>query len=247
MGRCIFYKKMISIITGTLNRINFLDGLINNTVDSNEKLELVLVDGGSNDGTIEYIKNLNHNRIKLIEVGKRSPYPHYMNLGIKNSSHNYVCQWNDDVLLINDWSDIISQIEDCYDFYLFNWKNGNREDYNNDKWKKYNDRHNGWCLLNSMDNNGNGEIVMNYGIYKKEIFKAIGMYSNEYKYYCADGDMSARAFMFGYKVKEMRDIKVLSIETEKRALHFGDDFTIYKNNLNLYKNKKINKEFIEYL
>ena len=102
---------MISIVTGTLNRLEFLPNLIENTINSNDNLELVLVDGGSNDGTIEYIKNLNNPKIKLIEVGQRSSYPHFMNLGIENSSHEFVCQWNDDVLLVNNWDEIIKQIE----------------------------------------------------------------------------------------------------------------------------------------
>ena len=51
---------MISIVTGTLNRISLLPNLIENTVLSDKRIELVLVDGGSNDDTVEYIKNLNH-------------------------------------------------------------------------------------------------------------------------------------------------------------------------------------------
>ena len=60
---------MISIVTGTLNRIGMLPALIQNTVMSDERIELVLVDGGSTDGTIEYIKSLENPQIKLIEVG----------------------------------------------------------------------------------------------------------------------------------------------------------------------------------
>ena len=97
---------MISIITGTLNRVGMLPTLIANTVLSDERLELVLVDGGSTDGTIDYIKQLNHPQIKLIEVGGRSPYPHFMNLAIQQSTHEVVCQWNDDVILCNDWSEV---------------------------------------------------------------------------------------------------------------------------------------------
>ena len=93
---------MISVVTGTLNRLVLLSHIINNTVGSSEKVELILVDGGSTDGTIEYLKLLNHPRIKLIEVGGRSSYPHYMNLGIKNASYELIAQWNDDVLLCND-------------------------------------------------------------------------------------------------------------------------------------------------
>ena len=51
---------MISIITGSYNRLNNIKRLISNTVDANQSLELVIVDGGSTDGTVEYMQNLNH-------------------------------------------------------------------------------------------------------------------------------------------------------------------------------------------
>jgi len=234
---------MISIVTGTLNRGPFLQGLIENTVEANEKLELVLVDGGSTDGSIEYIKEENHPRIKLIEVGQRSSYPHFMNLGIQNASHEIICQWNDDVLLVNDWEEVFSEIDDEHDFYLFNWKYGNREDVKTSEWLSGNDHDNGWCLLN---NKPEGEIVMNYGLYRKDIFRKIGMYNNEYRYYCADGDMADRAYSFGYKVKDLRNIKVCSLITNKVANHHHEDGEIYSKNLNLY-NQKILPKNIEYL
>lgn len=225
---------MISIVTGTLNRGPFLPGLIENTVEANEKLELVLVDGGSDDGSIEYIKEENHPRIKLIEVGQRSSYPHFMNLGIKHASHDIVCQWNDDVLLVNDWEEVFSEIDDEHDFYLFNWKYGNRSDINDPNWLSGNNHSNDWFLCN---NKPDGEIVMNYGLYKKKIFKKIGMYNNEYRYYCTDGDMADRAYEFGYKVKTLRDIKVCSLIVDKVAKYFADDQEIYQRNLNLHKQK----------
>ena len=49
---------MFSIITGTLNRVKTLPKLIKNTVDSFSKMELIILDGGSTDGSVEYLKNL---------------------------------------------------------------------------------------------------------------------------------------------------------------------------------------------
>ena len=126
--------QKISIVTGTLDRISYLDGLISNTVESNENLELVLVDGGSTDCTIQWVKNLNHPRVKLIEVGERSSYPHYMNLGIENASHELICQWNDDVLLCNDWEDVFNSIDEEHDAYLFNWKEGSKKSMTDTDW-----------------------------------------------------------------------------------------------------------------
>jgi glycosyltransferase involved in cell wall biosynthesis len=234
---------MISIVTGTLNRGPFLQGLIENTVEANEKLELVLVDGGSTDGSIEYIKDENHPRIKLIEVGQRSSYPHFMNLGIQNASHEIICQWNDDVLLTNDWEEVFSEVDDDHDFYLFNWKYGTPDDIKTSEWLSGNDHSNDWFLTNEKPD---GEIVMNYGLYKKKIFREIGMYNNQYRYYCADGDMADRAYSFGYKVKTLRNIKVCSLITDKVAQYYVDDAEIYHKNLELYK-QKVLPDTIEFL
>jgi GT2 family glycosyltransferase len=247
---------MISIITGTLDRGPLLQGLIENTVEANENLELVLVDGGSTDGTIKYIKEENHPRIKLIEVGERSRYSHFMNLGIRHASHDIICQWNDDVLLANDWEEVFSEIDEESDFYLFNWKYGDREDIKNPNWL-YGHNHivGGWCMLNNIENpidyDGvtpvKGELVMNYGLYKKHIFKKIGMYNHDYLYYGADADLSTRAYRFGYKVKDLRNIKVCSLNNvPKKAYMMPGEQEVFDKNMELYKQKVLpnNIEFL---
>ena len=235
---------MISIVTGTLNRVGMLPNLITNTVLSDERLELVLVDGGSSDGTIEYVKQLNHPQIKLIEIGGRSSYPHFMNIGILESKYDIVCQWNDDVILCNDWSEVIVETQSNHDFYLFNWKYGSFEETKNPDWLSGIDHTSGWCLCNVADSGG--EIVMNYGLYRKKIFREIGMYNSEYQYYCADGDMSYRAYQFGYKVKDLRHIKVCSLPASKVATSHPKDHAIYQHNMELYR-RKILPECLQYL
>ena len=79
-------KKTISIISGTLNRKENVKRLIESTIEKYNFLELVLVDGGSTDGTIEYVESLNYENLIFVNYGKRSSYPHFMNLGILNSS-----------------------------------------------------------------------------------------------------------------------------------------------------------------
>lgn len=235
---------MISIVTGTLNRIGLLPTLIENTVLSNERVELILVDGGSEDGTINYIKELSHPQIKLVEVGHRSPYPHFMNLGIQAATHEVICQWNDDVILCNEWSEVFLELQSNHDFYLFNWKYGTYEDAKNPDWLSGLYHPEGWCLCNIADSGG--EIVMNYGLYHKKIFREIGMYNPEYHYYCADGDMSYRAYQFGYKVKDLRHIKVCSLPTGKVATSHPGDHAIYHKNMDMYR-QKILPEGLQYL
>ncbi len=228
---------MVSIVTGTLDRVHLLPKIIANTVDANEKLELVLVDGGSVDGTIDYIKNLNHPRIKFIEVGGRSTYPHFMNLGIEQSSYEWVCQWNDDVLLANDWEEVFNHIDNEHLFYLFNWKYGSEADIKNPRWLSGEDTpspNGGFCIVDAYETHK--EIVMNYGIYNKKIFREIGMYNDAFQYYYADGDMALRAYLFGYKYKALTDIKVCSLDgVPKTAIQTSDSVHIYNQFHEQYK------------
>jgi glycosyltransferase involved in cell wall biosynthesis len=236
---------MISIVTGTLNRLHFLPKLIETTVHKNDFLELILVDGGSNDGTQEYIKSLKNDRIKLIEIGKRSSYPHFMNIGIENAKFDYICQWNDDALLVNEWSEVLEKLDNEHDFYIFNWKYGNLEDMKNPDWISgiyhENTVNKGWCIVVDINNQ---EIIMNYGIYNKKIFKEIGMYYPEFNYYYADGDMSMRSFYFNFKLKELPEIRVCSLYTHKNAIQTNSDYKIYQELLNQYKNLHLNNNHI---
>lgn len=234
---------MVSIVTGTLNRLQLLTKIIQNTVNSSDKLELVLVDGGSSDGTIEYIKNLNHPRIKLIEIGHRSSYPHFMNIGIENSKHEWVCQWNDDVLMANSWDEVFSELNEENMFYLFNWKYGTENDIHNPNWINGQDTskpNGGFCIVDAYDTHK--EIVMNYGIYNKKIFREIGMYSDSFQYYYADSDMSLRSYLFGYKYKALHHIKVCSIVgVSKTAVPTLNDGVIYNEHHEQYLNKILSK------
>ena len=186
---------MISIITGSYNRLNNIKRLISNTVDANNLLELVIVDGGSTDGTVEYLQNLNNKNIKFINYGKRSSYPHFSNLAIQNSKFDYICQWDDDALLINGWDEVIETLNNnIYDFHIFNWKLGNLEDYLDPNWLVGNTAENNWNLEDKTEGQQETEVLtMNYGIYNKKIFKEIGMYNTRFNFWYADGDLSNRA------------------------------------------------------
>lgn len=189
----------ISIVTGTLNRRRLLPGLIKNTVAASKKVELILVDGGSTDGTQAFIKNLNCKQIKLVEVGGRSPYPDFMNRGILQTGADLICQWNDDVLLESSWDDVLKAVVPEIDVYLFAWKNGKVKD---------------WTIYCDPPR----EVVMNYGIYRRRVFEKVGMYNPAFQYYRADGDMAYRAWAFGCGIMPCRSIHVCEIKAEKRAL-----------------------------
>jgi len=167
-----------------------------------------------------------------------------MNLGIQNATHEIIAQWNDDVVLCNEWNEVFLELQSNHDFYLFNWKYGSLEDAKNPEWLKGRDHTEGWCLCNIAASGG--EIVMNYGLYRKKIFREIGMYNPEYEYYCADGDMSYRAYQFGYKVKDLHHVKVCSLPAGKVATSHPKDHEVYQRNMDLYR-QKILPDALQYL
>ena len=233
-------NKKISIFLGTLNRKHLLPGLVENTVDRCENVELVIADGGSTDGTLEYLKDLKHPRIKLIEIGHTSPYPNFMNIALSAASYEWVCQWTDDSYLIQSWEDVMDQLDES-DFYLFTWKWGNKDNLKNSEWLRCEKREaedcNGWKLY-TREYSG-GDIVVNMGIYRKQIFREIGMYNEAYNFWCADGDMSERAYSFGYKPKILDKIQVLVHTEPSRATSLDSDTNIYSYHKNLYHKKEM--------
>ena len=228
----------ISIVTGTLNRRPLLPAILANTVLADERLELVLVDGGSTDGTLDYLKNINHPRVKLIEIGGRSPYPHFMNIGIRSATHEHICQWNDDVFLTCSWDDVFRTIDDEHAVYIFTWKN--------DKYPKFKDK--GWVIIDSLLTDPAGEVVVNFGIYRKEVFRKVGLYNPKYHFYCADGDMAHRAFYNGFKIKSCPEIKVVSIRgiAKNNDSRIKADIACYKEHIATYKTG-ILPDYLEYL
>ena len=241
-------KKTISIVSGTLNRKENVKRLVENTIEKYNFLELVLVDGGSTDGTVEYIESLNYDNLIFVNYGKRSSYPHFMNLGILNSSGEFICIWDDDAVLINSWTEVLTILdEQKYDFYIFNWKLGDDiSSINNTEWIKGNDDANNWCLSDNTGESPDGIVTMNYGIFNRKVFSEIGMHNTRFDFWYADNDLSNRAHLFGYKHKSLRDIKVFVKNTEKNRKYRKKDLKIFQSNLKKYRKKKLPRG-IEYL
>ena len=77
--------------------------LIENCVDSllaqtYPNLEIVIVDNGSDDGSLEFIKQT-YPQVKLIEYQSNKGFCHAINHGIRESSGTYILSLNNDVIL----------------------------------------------------------------------------------------------------------------------------------------------------
>lgn len=93
---------MISLCIPTYNRLPHLKQCLISILDKFEDYpyEVIIIDGGSTDGTLEYLKDLNHDDIKLIEQGKLTGITKAYNASFKIAKGNYIFGGNDDTILI---------------------------------------------------------------------------------------------------------------------------------------------------
>lgn len=231
---------MISVVTGTYNRRAFLPGLIADVLhgECRDDMELVIVDGGSSDGTEEYLTRaaISEPNLTFIERGRRSSYGDYMNAGIEASSGKWIAQWNDDVVLECGWSKVFDIInrrpeplieqeetsaigDDAPEIHLFARRVNNEAPkiHFNEFFK---------CL--------------NFGLYSRSVFCDIGMYDEvTFEYYMADADMTHRAHVFGKRFALHDDIVVRELTCEKKAVGPDFDQNLYFKNMRAYKEHRL--------
>jgi len=87
----------VSVVVPTYNRLPLLRQTMPSLLAQTEpKLEIIVADGGSTDGTQGYVQRLDDQRIRLITLDK--PVPHFENWsrGIKAARGKYIALYHDD-------------------------------------------------------------------------------------------------------------------------------------------------------
>jgi GT2 family glycosyltransferase len=92
---------MISLCIPTYNRLADLKRCLNSVFNGfeNYPYEIVIADGGSTDGTLEYLHDLDNDNIVLIEQGKLTGIVKAVNACFKKAKGEYILNGNDDTVL----------------------------------------------------------------------------------------------------------------------------------------------------
>jgi len=190
---------VISIMLGTYNRYPFLkiaiESIRNNGITM--PYEIIVVDGGSNDGTHEYLSQqkdvitiIQHNRGEW--RGKkihRRNYGYYTNFPQKLAHGKYVSMMSDDTLLIPN------TIMNGYNHFEKKLQQGEKigaiayyfRNYPGDKQ---------YSVYTTYAN----KIFVNHGMFLKKALEEVGYMDEEkYFFYCADVDLCLKLDEIGYK------------------------------------------------
>jgi len=191
----------ISIVLGSFNRLKFLKLTIKSIRDELElsgiPYEIIVVDGGSNDGTIKWLSKqkdiitiIQHNRgeWKNKPIPRRS-WGYFINLGFRSAHGKYVCMLSDDCLVIPN------ALINGYNFFNNELAKGTKCGAVPFFWRD-------WPIKEEYALNlCYGIINLNHGMYLRSALEKVGFADEEtYQFYRGDVDIIFKLINIGYTI-----------------------------------------------
>lgn len=99
-------KPFVSVIILNYNGLKFLDGCLSSVLNTDyENFEVIFVDNGSSDGSVEFVKEKfgNDPRLKIIENKRNLGFSGGNNVGIRHSKGDYIVLLNNDTIVEPEW------------------------------------------------------------------------------------------------------------------------------------------------
>ena len=198
----------VSVIVPCFNEEKYISecllSLINNGFDNND-LEILVVDGGSNDKTLNIVNGyiLKYNFIKIINNHKKIT-PVALNIGIKQSKYNRILIAGAHTTYPYGYISKLNEQLNNKDIFVVGGQINTIAKNNNEKTKAI-----CYVLSNSFGVGNSGFRVgvskitevdtVPFGLYKKEVFDSVGYY-NEKLIRNQDIELSKRIKAKGYKI-----------------------------------------------
>jgi GT2 family glycosyltransferase len=197
----------LTIIIPNYNGKQFLEGCFSSLKFQNNSYEVIVIDNGSDDGSVEYIKE-NFPEFTLVENKENLGFSKAVNQGILISSSKYVFLLNNDVEL---GSNCIINLLKCIKSDENIFAVASKMVQYNDR-SKMDDAGDEYTIFGWTKKVGDGRSPELYtsereifsacagaAIYRKSVFDKIGLFDENFFAYMEDVDISYRARINGYK------------------------------------------------
>ncbi len=208
-------------------------------------LEVIVVDNGSTDGSVEFIRE-HHPEAVVLPLPVNTGFARGVNAGIKGSNGRFVAVLNNDAIVDRHWAEELLAAMDHGDIsasLMLQRDNPEILDSRGEflsRWGlPYRDGHGE--PISGMSLDGYPEIFAASGgasIYRRAVLERIGIFDGQYFAYLEDVDLSFRARLAGYRVVLAPRARVVhEIGATARALgHFQLHQLIKNSHLLIWKN-----------
>lgn len=198
----------VSVIIPNFNGKKYLkDCLDALLVQDFPSFEIVVIDNGSKDGSITYLKE-NYPQVRIIALKENTGFCGAVNAGIRTSNAKYILLLNNDTIVQEGFiKALVQAIKKSPDIFSCQAKMLQMHDKG-----KIDDAGNYYCALGWAFADGKGKPEENYNkrkkifascagaaIYRKSILNEIGCFDEEHFAYLEDLDIGYRARLYGYE------------------------------------------------
>lgn len=187
----------LSIITLTYNKLNYTKKFIESLYRYTKDFELIIIDNGSTDGTIEYLKTLPN--IKTIFNSENLGFSKGNNQGIEIAQGEYIGFLNNDILLYPNWFEECEKVFQAEKAAFVSPRHINPH-YDNTNEKSYISYFKKIKYSKSYEKSFD-ECVFSCVLTKRSVLDHIGNFDENYiQAFFEDNDFKYRAIMAGYGV-----------------------------------------------
>ncbi len=202
------HSDYLVILVATYNRLESLKAVIKSIEEqTNCPHEVIVIDGGSNDGTIDYIKV--HPNVTPVFQGKLLGTARSYNQVWREINCKYTCWLSDDTEVVNGSLDLAV---DILDHHPKIGMVGLKMKDTMGPWKRR-------CYMGFISQFG--ILNCNHGILPYALLQSLNYFNQDYISYMIDPDLTASVLCAGYKVVMTKRIGVL--HHREWILHEGDE------------------------
>ena len=199
--------REVSIVIPNYNGKHFLEDCLNSVFAQDiEDQEVIVVDNGSTDGSLEYLKKFPE--VRIIALDKNYGFCHAVNEGIKASDSEYVILLNNDTEVEKSFSrELLCAIKEDEKIFSCSSKMIRFHDR-----ERMDDAGDYYCALGWAFGRGKGGLVKAYdapakvfaacagaAIYRKKLLETLGYFDEAHFAYLEDIDIGYRARIHGYR------------------------------------------------
>ncbi len=199
-------QKKVTIIIPNYNGLKFMEPCFKALEAQSEKnFELLVVDNGSEDGSVEWLKERN---IPSVFLKENTGFSGAVNVGINQSRTPYVILLNNDTEPEPDYvKEMVKAIEQSPD--IFSVSSKMIQLYHKELMDDAGDMYSllGWAYQRGVGHSSRGyqkpcqvfSACAGAAIYRRKVFEEIGSFDEDHFAYLEDIDVGYRAKIFGYK------------------------------------------------